>query len=147
MSMPKEKDILLFPPILCITQTGDYKALCWTAKLFSLGFSVLAPAFSQQLPYFLELHSCTCSRLTLASGSNTRYISLPTPDNEVFQQEFITTRKCSCSIFTLLRWNLKIVLVSSIHWNSFFPQDKDGFPSFFRMKQENTILMIKTKMQ
>lgn len=57
--------------------------------------------FSDELPCFLEFHSCTLSRLKLASGSQALYISLPAPGNEVFQQELIMTGKCSCSIFTL----------------------------------------------
>lgn len=101
MPMPREKDILLSPVSLLTTQIGDYLPMCWTASLFSLVLYMLAPSFPQQLPYFLRFHSCTCSRLKLASGSQALCVSLLAPCNEVFQQELINTRKCSCSIFTL----------------------------------------------
>lgn len=108
---------------------------CRTAKLFSLVLPTLTPSFPEQLPYFLEFHSCACSRLKLASGSQALYVSLPTPGNEVFQQALIITRKCSCSSSHLLRSNLKTVLDSSIHSNSFISQDKDGlFPNFFKIR-------------
>ena len=90
-----------FPLILLIAQIGNYKPLCCTAKLFSLVLCVPTPSFFEQLLFFLEFHSCTCSRLKRASGNPALYISLPTPGNEVFRQELIMTRKCSCSIFTL----------------------------------------------
>ena len=135
MLTPKEKDILLFPLILLITQIGDYKPLCWTAKLFSLVLYTLGPSFSEQLPYFLEFHSCTCSRLKLASGKPALYISLPTPGNEVFQQELIMTWKCSCSVFTLAEIKFENSVGFFHYWNSFIPQDKDGlFPNYFKMR-------------
>lgn len=112
---------------------------CRTAKLFSPVLHTLTPSFPEQLPYFLEFRSCACSKLKLASGSQALYISLPTPGNEVFQQELIITRKCSCSRVALLRSNLKTVLDSSIHSNSFTSQDKDGlFPNFFKTREGNT---------
>lgn len=92
---------LLSPLVLIITQIGGYRSLCWTARQLSLVLCMLVPSFSEQLPSFLKFHSCTCSRLKLASGNPALYISLPAPGNEVVQQELIITRKCSCSLLTL----------------------------------------------
>lgn len=91
--------MLLLP--FASTRVADYKLLCWTAKLLSPALPKLVSSCAKQLPDFLDFHSCACSGIILATGSEACYISLPNSDNEVFHPELIMRRKCSCSIFTL----------------------------------------------